>query len=318
MHLNIKKLLLSALGILALVLFFQNCGDVNIDPHVPVELPSSKTVAFSGEFCSGIPNQGKRLVENFFFVNLTAIAYGESILPDSDIDGIPDSVEESNSHLGFSALNAYSSGILDGICFNQGGVDCVPVSCSDELTPISLGLLQCDATAISSSSELTGVDTDQDGIPDWIEVLKRLDPLRALIDEDTDMLPDGTNSNIDEIQRGTDPASQAQIPRTSEVNASFQKLSSSSTGYCQNQDLYSFYISSFPILEVKAYSNPYFPELSHSENENVFIAFYISKPLNTNETAQIFYKLIKVHKDSGDPTLIINPEEFELLGEYLF
>lgn len=304
-----KKIILIAFSAFTLVLAFQNCGDVKVAEQVQ---QSTTTSLLSGEFCAGTPGSDIMQVQNFFFVNLTTKTVGKKLLADSDIDGVPDEIEKANAQLGFSSTNAYSSGILDGICFQQGGRNCVPTVCDQ--TILSLGLLRCDAAAISSSTALTGVDTDLDGVPDFIEVLKGLDPIRAIADEDNDMLPNGVKSNIDEIQKGLDPISQDDVDDSQQIHVTAPKLSNK--GVCGNQDHYSFSVSSFPLLDVQASTNPKFPELSHAANENVMMAFYISHPLDRTKKAKIFYQILKVNKTSGPPTLSMDPLKFKLLGNF--
>ena len=292
-----------------LVLVFQNCGDVRVAEPPQI---ASKTSLLSGEFCSGVPGEDLMQVQNFFFLNLTTKAVGKRLLADSDIDGIPDESEMAVPALGFLKNNTRSSGILDGICWAQGGQNCVPSVC--DASPLSLGLSKCDAAAISSSSTLTGVDTDLDGIPDFIEIIKGLDPLRAILDEDGDIQATGAGSNIDELQRGLDPTSVENLDPSLQIYASAPKQSSK--GACGNQDRYNFKVRSFPLLDLEASVNSQFPELSHAKNENVMMAFFISHPLDRTKQGKIFYQIMRVNKDTGPAELKMDLTQFKLLGAF--
>ena len=309
MQLTKVRLLILSLSALLLVMSFQNCGDVRVE--TPVQI-ASKTSLLRGEFCAGEPGGDPVQLQNFFFINLTAKAVGKHLLPDSDIDGVADETEVANVALGFLKDSPYSSGILDGICAQQGGQGCVPTVCDPAV--LSLGLLQCDAIAISSTSTLTGADTDLDGVPDFIEVLKGLDPLRAILDEDTDLQADGSFSNIDELQQGLDPTSIENLDVS--LRTYWTAPKQADRGLCGNQDRYAFMVNSFPLVDVEASDNPYFAELSHARNENVMIAIFVSYPLDRTKSGKIFYQILKVNKDSGPPELLMDPAEFKLLGSF--
>lgn len=143
-------------------------------------------------------------------INMTAYRKNGEIVADSDMDGLTDDEEVK---LGYDPQNPRSSnvsGILDGICERLGG----PTACQAKRSRITcdpnkldlLGLSDCD-TKILGLNTLPGaladtVDSDRDGMPDFVEVIKGTDPARA------DMTLDPDNDAIvtrDEILRGTDP-----------------------------------------------------------------------------------------------------------------
>jgi hypothetical protein len=280
---------------------FQNCGDVNL-AKAPLQI-ASVTSAIHGEFCAGTPGDPAMTLQNFTFINLTAKPVGSELLADSDLDGLDDSVEQDNSQFGFSLDHSRSTGILDGICYSQGAQDCVPSTCDQ--APLTLGLTKCDSTAYSSSTLLTGVDTNNDGIPDFIEILRGMDPIRSNTD----------TKKMDRLQRGLDPVSNQDIPAPQQINTVYRIQSANST--CGNQDRYVFDVTTFPIVDVEAsQTNTIFPEFNHTQNENVFLAYYVSYPVNRTLKAKIFYQILKVKKDSGPSTAVLNAVNFKLLGTF--
>jgi hypothetical protein len=145
--------------------------------------------------------------DTFFAVNLTTLNQGDKQKADSDMDGIPDDEEVA---LGYDPLNPRSavSGVLDGICQKLGGISqcqqlrsqlqCDPTVYSNYLTDCDIKILKLDAT----QNPTAGLDTDGDGLLDFIEVIKGTNPnlKDALLDPDGDGM-----TNQQEIIQGSDP-----------------------------------------------------------------------------------------------------------------
>lgn len=145
-----------------------------------------------------------------YAVNTTAVKVGKDLKSDSDSDGIIDDEEES---YGASPDNARSiaPGVLDGICKIIGN----KTLCLEERSKIScdsakinnFGISDCDVKILKLDKlafrqELVGIDSDNDGIPDFIEILKGTSPIN--MDSYIDMDNDGLN-NLQEISSGLDP-----------------------------------------------------------------------------------------------------------------
>ncbi|MCC2678455.1 MAG: Calcium-binding acidic-repeat protein precursor [Pseudobdellovibrio sp.] len=143
-------------------------------------------------------------------VNLTSIKVGTVLKRDSDADGITDDEETS---FGASESDARSMvpGVLDGICKMIGNKQL----CMDERNKITcdvnkinkFGISDCDVKILKLNTlalrpELVGIDSDNDGIPDYIEILKGTSPIN--MDSYLDMDNDGLN-NLQEINAGLDP-----------------------------------------------------------------------------------------------------------------
>lgn len=145
-----------------------------------------------------------------FAVNTTVIKIGNKIKLDSDADGIPDDDEAS---FGGNPKNAHSlvPGVLDGVCKMIGSKALCQqardqISCNPNLVN-KFGLTDCDVKILHLEEsavrpELAGIDTDNDGIPDYIEIIKGLSPINS--DSYLDFDLDG-RTNLQEISMGLDP-----------------------------------------------------------------------------------------------------------------
>lgn len=184
-----------------IVAFFQNCGEQ------PVELKQLGSV--SGAY-SLLDIQGKFCLENnfklvsFFIVNMSMKPDFSSLQPDSDRDGLSDSFEIAK---GFDPYNPRSSGqVLDGVCFyltQSNKCQDLGITCSGKEN--EMGLSDCDVKAMNlqiNDSPQLGLDSDEDGIPDMVEILYDTDPAvdDALLDYDSDNL-----TNFAEALQGSHP-----------------------------------------------------------------------------------------------------------------
>jgi hypothetical protein len=194
------------------------------DPTVPRVLDSvakeggtSGAVAlksFSGEqtaLCSLFVSQSalEYKPDSFVAVDLTAMRKNGKIVADSDMDGVDDETEFAE---GTDPQNPRSTGIpgvLDGICHRLGGV----ARCKEERSKVvchpnqfnAVGLSDCDYKILGLDRRDVGswgLDTDKDGMLDFIEIIKGSNP--GVPDMMGD--PDGDGwMTRDEIVRGTDP-----------------------------------------------------------------------------------------------------------------
>ena len=170
--------------------------------------------SFSGEqtaLCSLFVSQSalEYKPDSFLAVNLTAMRKNGKIVADSDMDGVDDETELAAGTNPEHPRSSGVSGVLDGICHRLGGIK----KCKEKRTKVvcnpnqfnPVGLSDCDYKLLSLDQMNVGdwgIDTDKDGLLDFIEILKGTDPASP------DMLGDPDGDGVitrDEIVRGTDP-----------------------------------------------------------------------------------------------------------------
>ena len=145
-----------------------------------------------------------------FAVNLNTLKVGSLLKKDSDADGISDDDE---IIFGSDPNNPRSiaDGVLDGICKIIGSKElCIQarnqITCDKtkingfNMSDCDIKILRLDELAVYPS--LAGIDSDNDGIPDYIEILKGTSPINndSYLDFDNDGL-----TNMQEISMGYDP-----------------------------------------------------------------------------------------------------------------
>lgn len=262
----------------------------------------------------------------YSIVNLTAIRKAGRLLADSDMDGIPDEEEEA---LGFDPTNPRSAvpGVLDGICQRLGGVTSCrekmrSISCDPTLNPAT-GLTACDLAmlGISETRGDAGVDTDRDGLPDFVEILKGTDPLVADMTAD----PDGDGvTTLEEIVRGSDPF-------TTDANLLSDLLTKTKMKFdidpavtsCPNGS-WSLGLDQLARAKTLKFSGPA-SDFNHEADEQVLYLYYRLSPTNSLAPQMEYYgRLIKVLPPStaGTETPILQtvpnrvlPQDFSLLGK---
>lgn len=264
------------------------------------------------DFCS-LANSGSNSrfkVKRFGAINLTAKMEGSELLPDSDMDGIPDRDE---AVFGYDPQKARSNFmVLDGICRNGicTGVekDCGGIN--------ALGLSQCDVDKLSLTD---GLDTDRDLIPDFVELLKGTDPVS--ISENFRNSDNDGLANYTEILQGSDPVSYDEsYDDNLLMKYSVEKLPVSISGCEMPQESWTFHIENIPLvptLETKntdelTSSRDY---LNHLKDENVIFVYYIvveeMEEGEAYETQYLYGQFIKVKSGEDIP----NPEDFKLLDK---
>jgi hypothetical protein len=144
-------------------------------------------------------------------INTNRIQIGPVLKLDTDADGITDDLEESVYFSDPTNARSMVPGVLDGICKILGGREaCLTekekISCNASLMN-QFNMSDCDVRILkleqfSINPNLAGIDSDNDNIPDYVEILKGLNPMTADSNQDTDS--DGL-TNLEEISTGRDP-----------------------------------------------------------------------------------------------------------------
>ena len=159
-----------------------------------------------------VDRPGSRLVlRETVVMNDNALLRGKAPEADSDGDGLSDSEE---AKLGTDPLlpDSDGDGVGDGIEVRLASPDSqfdplVPASFKECLTLTDPtadhdldGLTDCEEAVLRTDPYL--VDSDRDGVPDWVEVRLGGNPLvdDRLVDSDMDGIPNG-----EEVTRGLDP-----------------------------------------------------------------------------------------------------------------
>ena len=227
-------------------------------------------------------------------VNLTTVRRNGDWLPDSDMDGLDDAQELA---LGYDPQNPRSrvAGILDGGCERLGGQS----ACEDRRNAVtctgidfnSMGLSDCDILALELEQPDIhpdkGIDTDRDGMPDFVEILKGSNPKIMDMSFDTD--GDGF-SNRKEILRGTDPYfKDSDIPETQVANYETRfvgPLPDSSN--CEN-GAWKMSATFLPARPNLSTSGQPLEKMNHYTDAQVAMVFYSLSPRNSSEVTTRFF-----------------------------
>lgn len=263
-------------------------------------------------------------------MNLTSLRRGGRLLADSDMDGVPD---EDEVKLGLDPTNPRSSGVdgvLDGICVRLGGIDAcktkrASITCNSSIYN-SMGLTNCDFKMLDLD-KLPGVlewgiDSDHDGVPDFIEIIKGTNP--ALADMTAD--PDGDGvSNLEELQKGSDPfTADTELASTVLNNFQVNSVPQSQNPTC-NGDGWSIDLNRLQAIKTKtvAASGSLLADWAHTKNQQVLFVYYRLTPQNSNSPITEYYgKFVKVDftrtgdtESLGVTTTQSEGNDFRLMGK---
>lgn len=269
-------------------------------------------------------------------VNLTAKAVGEKLIPDSDMDGIPDEYE---LKYGYDIQNRRTFGMLDSICQQLGGSKLCPQAkaksnCTGKLNNLGLNDCDLDLLGVSNSFNLPfrqfGIDTDRDGVADVIEIVRGTNP--TLMDSSDDMDNDGF-TNQAEINSGTDPMRPVNVAR--DLQMIYTESSVPTADFCPNgSEAWQFKIDQLPVVLTKSSSAKETPieavskstesnfDFSHAENENLILVTYKLVPSNAAAAApQLWGAILKanigISRDGKYQPSYNNlqPSDFFFIGE---
>lgn len=256
------------------------------------------------------------VVTRVFVVNLTTAFAGGTVQPDADADGIADSQEAA---LGFDPLNRRTNGILDSACERLGGINfCTrPSSCTGAM--LAPGVTDCDMGNFQSSEAngVRGLDSDLDGVPDFLELVRGLNP----VSNDVSGNYDGdSRDNLVELLAGTDILNPDIIPERQQVQ--FDRRDSAEL--CgAGQRRVEIEIQNFPLVKIPEFldDEPYFDgskpfDLSHDENENVVAIYYVSEPvLSTRLHSELYAAVVKVNSAGIPDKVSLTDTDFLYVGE---
>lgn len=245
-----------------------------------------------------------------FVVNTNLIPHQSTLLVDSDGDGVPDQLEITR---GWDPTNPRSTGMLDVLCEKLGGnlqscQDYVQ-SLSCESSPAPIGLTDCDLQVAKTiyGSTLSGSDTDGDGVPDYIEIIRGLNPTR----KDTLDNPSGDGiSNLTKIGLGLDiKSSVKQFPVHPSQHMDVRVSTSAFSCDHSTQEAHHFSLEQTPLLTTLP-----LPSLSDTDqgNNTLYVVNYWSPQGHQKIPFQVFIQPIKLKSDGS----AINYGDNIYLGEF--
>jgi hypothetical protein len=239
----------------------------------------------------------------YSMINLNVSRIKGELTVDSDSDGLSDDLEIS---LGYDPGNPRSKvpGVLDGICERLGGQEeCTKkrnlISCQNTKYD-SLGLSDCDYKILGLHSVKPalsggglGVDTDGDGLPDYIEIIKGTNPAQPdmLLDPDQDGV-----LNRDEILNGTDLYfSDKNLVPLDQLNHYELQYNPKPTALCEYGEwqMNLKTIQASPTQEVSGWPESF---VTHNKKvyEQTLLFIYRLAPMNTLSSYEYYYHFVKV------------------------
>ena len=242
-------------------------------------------------------------------ININKIQVGDRLLDDSDADGISDIDEINNYHSDPKNPRSMVPGVLDGICKIFGGREaCLKayskISCDKNLinqfnmSDCDIKILKLDQYAVNP--KLAGIDSDNDGIPDYIEIIKGLNPLSADSNLDTDN--DGL-TNLEEISIGHDPFTPDQ---NAPATLSFKLAFLDTIEGCDNGG-WSYSLNSVASTEGQNQIMMYFKTISqNSINDSEFRTYTLD--LNLTKSSALKNQLL-----SNIENRLIRPSDFVIV-----
>lgn len=308
------RITLFILAFLILPVAFQNCGGQVRLMSPEISSYVSAKVTASGEIC--LP--ANEVFETLVVRNINAKAVNGFLQMDSDGDGISD-VDE--SAIGTNPLSRRTGGkVLDSICQQvdyAAQCDNVRLTCTGAL--VHLGITDCDIESLQLNTFFDhpdqGLDTDKDGIADFLEIAAGTFPNvnDSSADIDQDNIP-----NLLEHERGSNPRQPDEyLPLELQIQVSKTKLPPSVN--CAG-DVWAVVIKHIPLATVKAYSGDVDSKFNHLEDQNLIFFTLKTRPrAGTNINAKMYLYVQKLLvpnvENPVDQSFNFTFTDFEKLGE---
>lgn len=197
--LKVKLLLTIAFSSILILVIFQNCSKAPLEKIPYADFFKYHKIKIN--LC--LENEFSGYTLDAIIPTSVGLKYDRNVLkPDSDLDGLTDEEEEL---YGFDKFNRRTSGgILDSICFQfTNSNNCTNLNLTCNHSPLGFGLDDCDAElagiSFTGNSDSAGLDSDRDGLIDYLEIIRGTNPLVAdrFGDKDNDQ-----RTNIDELLEG--------------------------------------------------------------------------------------------------------------------
>lgn len=286
-YFNLRIILLTLTAVI-LPLAFQNCGKTRLKPK---EFSSYADLALTASARICLP--ANEVLETLFVRNINAKVMDSKLLADSDGDGIDD-LQEIEIHT--DPLKRRSSGkVLDSICQQVDySAQCTGLQLSCTSVLMDFGLNSCDIESLQLGSFYQhpnqGLDTDKDGIADYLEIAAGTFPnvSDASADLDLDSVP-----NIQELERGSNPR-QPDYDVPSDFLVHMQKGKLPPSVNCPG-DVWDVEITHVPLVHNEAYLTDADSDFNHAKDENVVFINLKTRPrLGSGINAKMYLLVKKV------------------------
>jgi hypothetical protein len=245
--------------------------DPSVDTLLLGELAGSESV-----FCDYVEPRARVRYElaSLYAINLNAPRRARELIADASASGLTD--EEAVS-LGFDPANARATGVLDRLCLTfadsaQACRDEVSRLGCDATTTVALGLTECDLDIAESvyGVPLDGIDTDEDRLPDFIEIIRGTSPARA--DALASPFGDGL-TNMAKITGGLDVEANALLQPVAADRQMDVTFEPSDTHCPAGRAGYTYVFEQLPMTSTRAFVDHTADvlSLSHGPDENVVL-----------------------------------------------
>lgn len=293
---------------------FQNCGSVNLE-KAPTVLPDIYLKA-EGNICLSAQYSNYTL-KSVMATNLNLLIKNGEPYVDSDVDGISDVDEQT---YGLNPLNRRTDNkVLDKVCFDlAGGESCAALvpNCSNQA--IGLGISDCDAEALNLDALNQvdhGIDADQDGVIDLLEVIRGTVASRndSLEDPDHDFV-----LNYEEINVGTNPLYHDR-DTNSQYKVALEASKNNTPEIPCSGESWDVKIDRVPILRIPAFDGSGDPsgakliDFSRAKDENLILLVMVLKPKSGTQNLIYMYKTAILTELTEYMPLSI--DEFQKAGE---
>ena len=232
------------LTVAGVILSFQNCGYPELT--LPPEPPKTVSVKLNN-YCP----QGALVFQEIFAYNASSIMKTDRFIPDFDRDGLSDEVE-----LDVALRDAFKINVASKDTNGDFYSDLINISLGYDkdnqfrLSICDVGYNDTDLDGLTDCEEMVlGIDrldpdSDQDGIPDGLEVRNGLNP-KDPVDSRSDLDRDDL-TNLEEIKANTP------LKNTNDIYLDRLALKYSVETYLDDssQPCYNITVDSIPIMEV--------------------------------------------------------------------
>jgi hypothetical protein len=217
-------------------------------------------------------------LKSMYAVNVSAKMSGNTLMSDTDADGVSDQVE---LDLGWDPKNSRSTGVFDGLCYlstkNKAQCESIVNSLTCVRTSTSMGFNDCDRKFAQRhfGRVIGSPDIDKDSLPNFIEVIRHTSMSRA--DALENPAVDGVN-NFEKVSRGMDVLSSLDTWPIDPRKLVDLNFTANAETCANNLKKMSYSIEQIPFVDIEKFednSDDTVLNFSHEKDENVVLVFTI-------------------------------------------